>query len=54
MAAGAFFDKRRVESKQARHALMPKMGHEHFGPAIEMNGYAATSKKGIIASADKP
>jgi len=54
MAAGAFFDERSVESKQARHPLMTEMGHEHFGLPIEMNGCTAISKEGLIVSADEP
>jgi hypothetical protein len=54
VTAGAFFDERTIESKQASHSLMPEMGHEHFGLAVEMNGGAATSKEGIVASADEP
>ena len=53
VAARAFLDERAVEPKQARHPLMAEMGHEHFGLPVEVDRFTATSKEGLIASADE-
>ena len=53
VAERAFIDERAVEPKQARHPLMAEMGHEQFSPPVEVDGFTATSKEGLIASADE-
>jgi hypothetical protein len=32
---------------------MAEMSHEHFSPLVEVDGLTATSKEGLIASADE-
>ena len=32
---------------------MAEMGHEHFSPPVEVDSFTATSKEGLIASADE-
>jgi hypothetical protein len=54
VAERAFIDERAVEPKQARHPLMTEMGRKHFGPPVKVDGFTATSKEGLIASADEP